>query len=106
MLTLTGCRGYTSIHPKQQFVVIDNISNGFDLWDMATGAHLRMFPTGTPTRYLPRQVTFAERAKAVVGGSDHGAVYVFDRRTGTPLDVLHHTETGLVQTITVSDPGN
>jgi hypothetical protein len=36
-----------------------------------------------------------------VGGSDHGLVYVFDRKTGNVLDVLRHADQGLVQTITV-----
>ena len=66
------------------------------------GTHLRTFPTGTPTRFLPRQVVFAERWKSIVAGSDHGAVYIFDRTTGAPLDVLRHMAKGLVQTVAVS----
>lgn len=45
---------------------------------------------------------FGEDGKVVVGGSDHGVVYVFDRRTGSQLDILHHANAGLVQTIVVS----
>lgn len=70
---------------------------------MDVGTHLRTFPTGPPTRFLPRQVVFAERGKAIVAGSDHGAVYVFDRTTGAPLDVLRHVEKGLLQTVAVSE---
>ncbi|PIL30392.1 hypothetical protein GSI_07578 [Ganoderma sinense ZZ0214-1] len=95
--------GYASLLPKQHLVVLDNISNGFDLWDLDVGTHLRTFPTGPPTRFLPRQVVFAERWKAIVAGSDHGAVYVFDRTTGTPLDVLRHPAKGLVQTVAAMD---
>jgi hypothetical protein len=51
---------------------------------------------------VTKQVAFVEDSKVVVGGSDHGAVYVFDRETGGILDVLRHAEAGLVQTITVS----
>ena len=39
----------------------------------------------------------------MVGGSDHGAVYVFDRETGGPVDLLRHSDRGLVQTLTVSE---
>ena len=48
---------------------------------------------------MPKQVAFGEDCQIIVGGSDHGAVYVFDRRMGQRLDILRHAETGLVQTI-------
>lgn len=70
---------------------------------MDIGMHLRTFPTGPPTCFLPRQVVFAERGKAIVAGSDHRAVYVFDRTTGAPLDVLRHVAKGLLQTVAVSE---
>jgi hypothetical protein len=34
--------------------------------------------------------------------SDHGLIYVFDRKTGNILDVLRHADEGLVQTITMN----
>lgn len=52
----------------------------------------------------PKQVSFGEEGTILVGGSDHGAGYVFDTATGCPLDLLRHSERGLVQTITVSRP--
>ena len=94
--------GYASLLPKQHLVALDNVSSGFDLWDLDVGMHLCTFPTGPPTHFLPRQVVFVERWKAIVAGSDHGAVYVFDRTTGAPLDVLRHPAKGLVQTVAVS----
>ena len=36
-----------------------------------------------------------------MGGSDHGVIYVFDRKTGERLDCLQHSGSGLVQTIVV-----
>ena len=72
-----------------------------DLWDLAKDAYIRTFPTGQPKRYLPRRVAFADGSKTVISGSDHGAVYVFDRKSGAPLDVLRHAQAGLVQTVTV-----
>jgi WD40 repeat protein len=66
-------------------------------------AYIRTLPTGTPQKLFPQQVAFGENGKVVVGGSDHGIVYVFDRQTGTPLQVLHHADRGLVQTVTVRD---
>ena len=49
----------------------------------------------------PKQVLFGEDSTILVGGSDHGAVYIFDTVTGCPLDLLCHSDRGLVQTITV-----
>ena len=81
--------------------MVDNARSGFDLYQLDNGAYIRTFPTGNPNRLLPKQVAFGEDSKVVIGGSDHGAVYVFDRKTGKPLQVLHHADRGLVQTITV-----
>ena len=63
---------------------------------------VRTFSAGTPIKRFPKQVIFAEDDTVVVGGSDHGAEYTFDRKTGTNLDKLVHSRRGLVQTITVS----
>ena len=53
---------------------------------------------------LPRAVRSAREAISHrPTRSDHGAVYVFDRKTGKPLEVLHHADKGLVQTITVCE---
>lgn len=52
--------------------------------------------------HYPKQVSFGEEGSVLVGGSDHGVVYVFDTATGCPLDLIHHLDCSLVQTITVS----
>lgn len=46
-------------------------------------------------------MAFGEKDQVVVGGSDHGVVYVFDRMTSNKLDELRVAEGGMVQTITV-----
>jgi outer membrane protein assembly factor BamB len=81
--------------------VVDNASDGFDLYHLDTGSFIRNFPTGMPTKRYPKQVEFSEDSRVVIGGSDHGCVYVFDRKTGSVLDILRHADQGLVQTITV-----
>lgn len=73
---------------------MDNAVDGFDLYNLETGLFMRNFPTGIPKKRYPKQVAFGEDARVVVGGSDHGAVYVFDRKTGKTLDVLFHAEEG------------
>jgi hypothetical protein len=63
---------------------------------------VRTFSAGTTIKRFPKQVIFAEDDTVIVGGSDHGAVYVFDRKMGVVLDTMAHSKRGLVQTITVS----
>ena len=83
--------------------MVDNATDGFSLYDLETGKFIRKFPTSVPKKTHPKQVTYGEGNRIVVGGSDHGAVYVFDRKSGKPLDVLHHANQGPVHTVTVSN---
>ena len=66
------------------------------------GMFICNFPTGKPTKRYLKQVVFRKNDSIIIGGSDHGAVYVFDHDTGGPMDLLHHSEHGLVQTVMVS----
>ena len=68
---------------RNQFVV-DNARNGFDLYQLDTATHIRTFPTGNPSRHLPKQVAFGEDSKVVVAGG-----VVVD--CGRSRDVAHAT---------------
>ena len=81
--------------------MVDNVVDGFDLHKLENGEYIRMFSTGLAKKPCPKQVLFGEDGKVVIGGSDHGSIYVFDRRTGEVLQVLKHADDGMVQTITV-----
>ena len=96
-------RGSIGVSHRRNLFVVDNANGGFDLRDLGSGGYLRTFPTGRPTRRLPKQVAFGERTKVIVGGSDHGNAYVFDQKTGVLREVLHHQKGGLVQTIAVRE---
>ena len=50
----------------------------------------------------PKQVALAEDCTAIVSGSDHGIVYVFDRKTGALKQKLRTRKDTWVQAITVS----
>ena len=82
--------------------VIDN-SDGFSLHRLWSGALIWSYPKGTPLKRFPKQVAFGEGDSIIVGGSDHRAVYVFDREIGGPMDLLQHADQGLVQTIVASE---
>ena len=62
---------------------------------------VRHYPIGYPSRRHLKHVVFGENGEVIVGGSDYGKVYVFDRKTGAPLEVLSHAPTGMVQAVVV-----
>jgi hypothetical protein len=48
-------------------------------------------------------VKFAEKGDRIVGGSDHGCVYVFKISDSDPIQVLYHERAeSMIQTIAVS----
>jgi outer membrane protein assembly factor BamB len=101
---LTTSSGSIAYCSRQNEFVIDNVLDGFDLYrlDTVRAQWLRSFRTSQLTVRMHKQVTFCEDDEVVVGGSDHGKVYAFDRRSGQSLDELPHEDGGMVQTISVS----
>ncbi|KAG1901222.1 WD40-repeat-containing domain protein [Suillus fuscotomentosus] len=94
---------HAAVYPKRGVFVVDNATDGFTLYRLeGTGEPVRTFATGLPNVSVPKQVAFREEGKVVVGGSDHGLVYIFERKTGQIIETLHHADAGLVQTISVS----
>ena len=63
-------------------------------------SHVTLARDPLSQRY-PKQVSFGKDGTVLVGGSDHGAVYIFDTATGCPLDLLRYSDRSLVQTIMV-----
>ena len=100
VLTTALNSGHAAVSRTGQFVV-DTCSGGFNLHEIEDGSYVRNFPTGAPIRRHPKQVAFGEKGHVVVGGSDHGIVYVFDRMTGNKMVELKVAEGGMVQTVTV-----
>ncbi|KAG1743613.1 uncharacterized protein EDB91DRAFT_1050978, partial [Suillus paluster] len=100
---LTLYSGHAVVYSKWGIFIVDNATDGFTLYRLeGDGELVRTFATGLPSVSVPKQVAFGEEGKVVVGGSDHGLVYIFDRKTGQILETLHHADTGLVQTISIS----
>ena len=76
-------------------------SGRFNLHDIEDGTYVWTFLTGTPIRRHPKQAAFGEKGHIIVGGSDHGIVYVFDQMTGNKMVELRVAEQGMVQTVAV-----
>lgn len=83
------------------------MSTGFDVYALqrSTPAHSFEVPTG---RRYTRDVVFGEKGAVIVGGSDHGKVYVFDLKSSfdlkpsTPAQLITHGKpTSLIQAIIV-----
>jgi hypothetical protein len=98
-------RGSAAVDCLRNEVAIDNVLNGFDVHHLDTGAWKRAFSTRDSTRKFPKQVAFGEMRQVVVGGSDHGVVYVFNQKTAAVVQILQHSDqkmVQMVQTVTVS----
>lgn len=85
---------------SKRLCVIDNVGNGFDLYRLDTAEFVRTFATRDPKETYPKGVAFINHSR-VVGGSDHGLVYIFNRKTGRAIDTLRYSRTGGAQTIAV-----
>jgi hypothetical protein len=48
-------------------------------------------------------VSFAEDCSVIISGSDHGVIYIFDRRSGDTLDELRIGSSDWVQTVMVRE---
>jgi len=82
--------------------VIDNMTSGYELYSINRKTPTRSFeiPNG---RHYVRMVKFAEKGAVIVGGSDHGCVYIFKISESEPIQVLYHEKAdSMIQTIAVS----
>jgi hypothetical protein len=95
-------RGCVEVCHERGIFVVDNVTSGYELYGLEEAEFLRSYAT-TVEKQVIRGVAFGEDSRVVVGGSDKGLVYVFDRQTGVVLDTLPHAKRGLVQTIAVRD---
>lgn len=79
---------------------VDNTEDGFSIVDLTT-ANLVLALPAKVSRRVPKQVEWAHNHRLIVGGSDHGKVYVYDAETAKVVTGLQHDKDGLVQTVTV-----
>ena len=95
--------GNADIDLERRLCVVDNVGNGFDIYKIDSGHFVRTFVTREPIKTYPKGVAFANHCQAVVTGSDHGQVYIFNRKTGQIIKSLKHGKRDGVQTIDVSN---
>ncbi|KAJ7226463.1 hypothetical protein B0H12DRAFT_1077763 [Mycena haematopus] len=102
--TVGGAIGDAQVDWKEGVVLFDDIFAGPSLRSYHDYTRVKMYFIRATRNYgRIRNVRFAEGSTAVVCGSDHGLVYVFNLQTGEPLQKLD-TETGeWVQTVATAD---
>ncbi|KAJ7925395.1 hypothetical protein B0H13DRAFT_1863235 [Mycena leptocephala] len=88
--------GDAAINWREGIICLDDPTAGPTLFRLADQTKAGMFeiPRERQLEMRPRHVRFAESGWAVVSGSDHGVVYVFEPHTG---NVLQKLEIGALQ---------
>ena len=76
MMLIKADRGNAEICPNEKYLLVQNLSTGFDLYNIPRTSPIRTFAISTTRRYT-NQAVFAERAMLAVCGSDHGKIYIF-----------------------------
>lgn len=94
--------GDADVNAKKDVFCIDDPAQGAAVYCLQSGSRVRTYPVKVTKTIRARQVHFAEDCSLIVIGSDHGIVYVFNRRSGSIVDELKLGTDGWVQTITVS----
>ena len=79
--------GHASICSEGRLLLIENLSKGIDLYDLPRSAPACTFPVPTKKRYT-KDCIFAEGTSIIVGGSDHGLVYIFSIDHSEPVQIL------------------
>ncbi|KAJ6579703.1 WD40-repeat-containing domain protein [Mycena vulgaris] len=92
--------GDSCIDESRTTVCIDDLDFGAVPYRLNDHCRLKTFHVPDDSK-RPRQVRFIDDSRTIVMGSDHGTVYVFDRRTGAQIDKLMVDGGGWIQAIAV-----
>ncbi len=87
--------------PGTGHLLIDNMTDGFDLYSANRHTPIRTFPVRSAKKYVKCGV-FAEGGRVVICGSNHGKVYVFSVADIKPKqELLHGNRKQMIQTVLV-----
>ena len=92
--------GYATVDEKKGLALICH-TDGFSMHQLPTRNIEGTYLTEKSLTTKPKPIMFAENGCRVITGSDHGKVYVFKTEGGKPVDILHHADDDMVQSITV-----
>ncbi|PBK62178.1 WD40 repeat-like protein [Armillaria solidipes] len=97
-----GMIGNAAMDCEKDVFCLDDPAQGVTLYRLSDGMRVKTFPIEATKAPRPRQVAFAENCRAIVSGSDHGIMYVFERRDSN----VHQLDTGTedhIQTVTAAN---
>ncbi|KAJ7876640.1 hypothetical protein B0H13DRAFT_1558635, partial [Mycena leptocephala] len=95
--------GDIALDVRKGVLCMDEPSSGTNLYRLEDHTRVKTFPVAVTKQKRVRQVDFLDECKFIVSGSDHGIVYVFNRRSGDIVDELRVDPREWVQTVAVSD---
>lgn len=81
--------GHAVVVASERILLVSNLLNGIDAYTLPPTRAIKVFQQHI--RYnVPLLVTSAKDGELVVVGSDDGLVRIYDYRSGTVLQELHH----------------
>ncbi|KAK7046281.1 WD40 repeat-like protein [Favolaschia claudopus] len=98
-----ACIGDATIDSRKDTICVDDSDTGVRIYRIHDRHQVKLMHIPIVRENRPRQVRFGDDYRVVVVGSDHGIVYIFDRRTGQPVDQLKFEEEDFVQAIATLD---
>ncbi|KAJ6476558.1 WD40-repeat-containing domain protein [Mycena vulgaris] len=92
-----------AIDNHKNVLCMDDPSLGTNLYCLEDHTRVKTFTVPVTKQTRLRQVDFLEECKFIVSRSDHGLVYMFDRRSGDIVDELRVDPREWVQTVAGAD---
>ncbi|KAJ6540095.1 WD40-repeat-containing domain protein [Mycena sp. CBHHK59/15] len=98
-----GLIGDAVVDSRKGSICIDDPSSGVNVHRLDDRRKVKSFSIPATKQMRARKVCFSDQCRDVVCGSDHGVVYVFNRRSGEVVDELRVDGTEWVQTVTSTE---
>lgn len=102
MHELNASSGSAAINIKDDIFILDDTAQGIGLYKLSSCERIKTFEVPMKVGRRSRTVAFHDQNTAVISGSDHGRVYIYERRLGTVRDTLYTGHDDWVQSIAVS----
>ena len=94
--------GNIGICPVNGNILVDNMTNSFDLYSLSCTSPTRSFVIPMTKIYAKKGI-FGEKGNTVITGSDHGKVYLFAVNKTDPIQILEHGRGHvMIQTVKVN----
>lgn len=79
--------GHATIFSRERLLLVDNLSKGFDLYDLPRSSPSYTFAVPVRKRCVKVGV-FAEDSSIIACGSNHGKIYIYSTASPVPLQIM------------------